>query len=63
LSKGAIDAVVKSLAVELAPNVRVNAISPGAVKTPILEKYGLPKEELEKRMQNFEVTIPLTRNS
>ena len=61
LSKGAIDAVVKSLAVELAPQVRVNAISPGAVKTPILEKYGLPKEELEKRMQNFELTIPLKR--
>ncbi|MBL4823165.1 MAG: SDR family oxidoreductase [Colwellia sp.] len=61
LSKGAIDAVVKSLAVELAPNVRVNAISPGAVRTPILEKYGLPKEELEKRIHNFELTIPLKR--
>jgi len=61
LSKGAIDAVVKSLAVELAPNIRVNAISPGAVRTPILEKYGLPKEELEKRIQNFELSIPLKR--
>lgn len=61
LSKGAIDAVVKSLAVELAPNIRVNAISPGAVRTPILEKYGLPKEELEKRIKNFELTIPLKR--
>ena len=61
LSKGAIDAVVKILAVELAPNVRVNAISLGAVRTPILEKYGLPKEKLEKRIQNFELTIPLKR--
>ena len=61
LSKGAIDAVVKILAVELAPNVRVNAISLGAVRTPILEKYGLPKEKLEKRIQNFELSIPLKR--
>ena len=32
-SKGAIDSLVKSLAVELAPRVKVNSILPGAVKT------------------------------
>lgn len=32
-SKGAIDSFVKSMAVELAPNVRVNSILPGAIKT------------------------------
>jgi NAD(P)-dependent dehydrogenase (short-subunit alcohol dehydrogenase family) len=32
-SKGAIDSLTKSLAVELAPNVRVNAVLPGMVRT------------------------------
>jgi NAD(P)-dependent dehydrogenase (short-subunit alcohol dehydrogenase family) len=32
-SKGAIDSLAKSLAVELAPNVRVNAVLPGMVRT------------------------------
>lgn len=34
-SKGAVDALVRSLAVELAPRVRVNAILPGIVATPM----------------------------
>jgi len=37
-SKGAIDSYVRSLAVELAPTVRVNSLLPGAVKTPMAEK-------------------------
>jgi NAD(P)-dependent dehydrogenase (short-subunit alcohol dehydrogenase family) len=32
-SKGALDSLTKSLAVELAPNVRVNAVLPGMVRT------------------------------
>jgi len=54
-SKGAVDSLTKSLAVELAPNVRVNAVLPGMVRThmssstlddrehvaEILEKYPL----------------------
>ncbi len=32
-SKGALDSLVKSLAVELAPKVRVNSILPGAIRT------------------------------
>lgn len=37
-SKGAINALVYSLAKELAPNVRINAIMPGMVDTPMAQR-------------------------
>jgi len=36
-SKAAINALVKALAYELAPNIRINAIAPGSFKTRIME--------------------------
>ncbi|MBD8881904.1 SDR family oxidoreductase [Rhodanobacter sp. 7MK24] len=36
-SKGALDALMKSLAVELAPGVRVNSVLPGALRTAMTE--------------------------
>jgi short-subunit dehydrogenase len=36
-SKGAIDALVKSLALELAPNINVNSILPGSIQTKMSE--------------------------
>jgi NAD(P)-dependent dehydrogenase (short-subunit alcohol dehydrogenase family) len=36
-SKGALDAFMKSAAIELAPGVRVNSILPGIVRTPMSE--------------------------
>jgi NAD(P)-dependent dehydrogenase (short-subunit alcohol dehydrogenase family) len=36
-SKAALDGMVRALAVELAPEVRINSILPGAVKTPLAE--------------------------
>ncbi len=42
LTKGGLNSVVKSLAIEYAPrNVRVNAVAPGVIKTPMhgAEKY------------------------
>ena len=45
-TKGAIDSLTKSLALELAPHVRVNAIAPGWIETPFtvegLEKSSDP---------------------
>ncbi|WP_432825065.1 SDR family oxidoreductase [Dactylosporangium sp. CA-092794] len=44
-SKGALLALVPSLALELAPRrIRVNAVSPGAVTTEIWDKLGVPPE-------------------
>lgn len=36
-SKAALDALMRSLAVELAPEVRANSVLPGAVRTPMTE--------------------------
>lgn len=36
-SKGALDAMMKSLAVELAPGIRVNSVLPGGVRTRLTE--------------------------
>lgn len=42
-SKGALDALMKSLAVELAPGVRVNSVLPGALRTAMTESmFGDP---------------------
>ncbi|MDO5041430.1 MAG: 3-oxoacyl-ACP reductase FabG [Peptoniphilus sp.] len=41
-TKGAIEAITKSLALELAPsNIRVNAIAPGTVNTDMMKTYSM----------------------
>ena len=61
-TKGAIDALTRSLALELAPkNIRVNAVSPGATDTPILQKLGLTEEQLSGIRAKQEAMIPLRR--
>ena len=37
-SKGALDSFMRALAVELAPNIRVNSVLPGAVRTSMTDK-------------------------
>jgi NAD(P)-dependent dehydrogenase (short-subunit alcohol dehydrogenase family) len=43
-SKGAVVALTRSLAVELAPDVRVNAVCPSAVDTPMVAAVTLPAD-------------------
>ena len=53
-TKAAVISLGKTLAVELAPRgVRVNVLSPGPIDTPILNKTGLPPDQLK----GFEETI------
>jgi 3-oxoacyl-[acyl-carrier protein] reductase len=46
-TKAALEAITKSLAAELAPRVRVNAVAPGATATDMLDSIRSP--ELEQR--------------
>ncbi|WLE98237.1 MAG: SDR family oxidoreductase [Candidatus Electrothrix communis] len=61
-TKGALEATTRSLALELAPKkIRVNAVSPGAIDTPLAGKSGRSKEELDARKAILEQIIPLQR--
>ncbi|MBI3773238.1 MAG: SDR family oxidoreductase [Gammaproteobacteria bacterium] len=62
-TKGAIDAFTRSLAIELAAdNVRVNVVSPGAIDTPIIQKLGIPPEQIAAVKAHQEQTlIPMHR--
>ena len=52
----------RSLAVGLADkNIRVNTISPGSIETPIFDKMGLPKENLDNFNQEAISKIALKR--
>ncbi|MGO8998888.1 MAG: SDR family oxidoreductase [Polyangiaceae bacterium] len=47
-TKAALGALVRTLAAELAPQrIRVNAICPGLIETPIFGKLGLPPEAVQ----------------
>lgn len=61
-TKGAVAALVRALAAELAPRgVRVNAISPGPIETPIYAKFGMPKEALTAFQADMATKVPLKR--
>lgn len=61
-SRGALLAMVPSLAAELAPRrIRVNAVSPGAIQTPIWAKSGASPEILSQRMESMSARIPFGR--
>ena len=47
-SKGAIEGLTRSLAAEFAPKIRVNAIAPSLVDTPLASKFFNHETKLEK---------------
>jgi NAD(P)-dependent dehydrogenase (short-subunit alcohol dehydrogenase family) len=61
-TKGALRSLIRSLSVELAPRgIRVNAVAPGPIETPIYGKVGMPQQELDGFQQHMASRIPLGR--
>ena len=61
-SKAALRAITRSLAAELLPRgIRVNAVSPGPIESPILLKTGMPKEAADQAYVQMKESVPMKR--
>jgi NAD(P)-dependent dehydrogenase (short-subunit alcohol dehydrogenase family) len=61
-SKAGLRVLARVAASELAPRkIRVNAIAPGPIETPIFDKTGFPKEALDEMAAAMVADIPLAR--
>jgi NAD(P)-dependent dehydrogenase (short-subunit alcohol dehydrogenase family) len=61
-TKAAVRSLTRTLASELLPRkIRVNAISPGVVTTPIFGKLGVPEEVVEQIGKSLQAKIPFNR--
>jgi NAD(P)-dependent dehydrogenase (short-subunit alcohol dehydrogenase family) len=60
-TKAALNSLTRSLARELAPSVRVNAVLPGPVDTPMYDDLGLSFERTEQLRRQLEETTPMGR--
>jgi NAD(P)-dependent dehydrogenase (short-subunit alcohol dehydrogenase family) len=60
-TKAALHHVTRSLARELAPDIRVNAVVPGSVDTEMYDGLGLEPAELESFRAGLVATTPMAR--
>jgi NAD(P)-dependent dehydrogenase (short-subunit alcohol dehydrogenase family) len=61
-AKAALRSLARSLAAELLPRgIRVNAISPGPIDTPVMLKTGMPKEQIAHFHKQMEEGNPMKR--
>jgi NAD(P)-dependent dehydrogenase (short-subunit alcohol dehydrogenase family) len=61
-AKAALRSITRSLAAELLPRgIRVNAVSPGPIESPILQKVGMPKEAADQIYLQMKESVPMKR--
>ena len=61
-SKGALRSLIRSLSVELAAQgIRVNAVAPGPIETPIYSKTGMADADLDGFQAHLSSRVPLGR--
>lgn len=61
-SKAALLSLVRTLSADLVGRgIRVNAVSPGPIETPIFGKMGLPPEAIDETKRGFSEQVPLGR--
>lgn len=61
-TKAALLTLARSLSAELLPRkIRVNAISPGPVTTPIMRKTGMQEDQIKSMMEGIQSQVPLGR--
>ena len=61
-TKAALQQMVRTAAAELSPRgIRVNAVSPGPIETPLFEKTGMSKEEVQQMAAGIQSQVALGR--
>jgi NAD(P)-dependent dehydrogenase (short-subunit alcohol dehydrogenase family) len=61
-TKAALRSLARTAAAELVErNIRVNAVAPGPIVTPIFGRTGLPQEAIDEATKQFQAKVPMKR--